>query len=186
MKNQKKQLRFKTEQEFIDEYGGGWRCNAFVKDDVVWPLTMDYLFGTPHDESEVKNGWFIYDEMLTEKPLPKAKKLDAYIDHALDSAYVWIVFRRDNENEANYVRYSNLHKYNILSKSEYRAKYPNKLMFKGYEVKVYGEVIEVECETATKEQVQRFMKVCAKCEKHDISPDDLYYFIDNHKKELGL
>jgi hypothetical protein len=85
-------LRFKTEQEFIDEYGDNWRM------DVNWNLygDMDYLFGLPLPKSfkyenfdeksydtEQKFGikspngdsdWSINKKMLTDKPLPKSKK----------------------------------------------------------------------------------------------------------------
>jgi hypothetical protein len=86
-------LRFKTEQEFIDEFGSNWRY------DINWNLfgDMDYLFGQPFLKSfkyenfvekfydtEQEFGiippnkddsyWIIKKKMLTDKPLPKSKK----------------------------------------------------------------------------------------------------------------
>jgi hypothetical protein len=94
-------FRFKTEQEFIDEYGIEFRnrsilyssiLHKFINVHAVWVLSMDYLFGKPYpfiiqnmnDDNLPKlssgNGYFftIKSYMLTKNetiPTYKPKKL---------------------------------------------------------------------------------------------------------------
>jgi hypothetical protein len=80
---EKRQWRFKTEEEFIAQYGWDWR------DEVRWVSMQDYLFGMPitneqldeeetilisfhrdacpHDAPE----WEIFPEIITTEPLPQ-------------------------------------------------------------------------------------------------------------------
>jgi hypothetical protein len=66
-----KKYRIKTEQEFINEFGEGWKkC-------VGWNTSnhMDYLLGRQLIASCSRlDGWFINDKMITDKPLPKFKQ----------------------------------------------------------------------------------------------------------------
>jgi len=73
--------RFKTEEEFIKEFGLRWRSNIDDDDENQWCWTedddMDYLFGTvleqdfPEDERDIKipspydYGLFVTRNMLT-------------------------------------------------------------------------------------------------------------------------
>lgn len=75
-------LRFKTEQEFLEEFGEGWRsCLQFSH----WSYEMDYLFGLEckpewvnsvqlmHGENRDLHYWGVDPDMVTDKPLPEAK-----------------------------------------------------------------------------------------------------------------
>lgn len=62
--------RFKTEQEFRDEFGKNWR-NYIVHG---WTGSMDILFGQPEDHPEAEI-WSISEDMLTDKLLPSQKEL---------------------------------------------------------------------------------------------------------------
>jgi hypothetical protein len=85
--------RFKTEQEFINEYGGKFRYNYYLDIQIqsCWSENMDYLFGKLYpfviSEFDLKNKLLYMDDyliksfMLTKnviKPTYKPKKL--YID----------------------------------------------------------------------------------------------------------
>jgi hypothetical protein len=68
--------RFKTKQEFVNEYGGKWEGK------VEWSSNMDYLFGLPFnqkpdDEYELypiltdgEYFWWVTEEMITHTPHP--------------------------------------------------------------------------------------------------------------------
>jgi len=43
--NVKYPYRFKTKEEFINEFGPLWRLGS-VRNGIYWSTTMDYLFGT--------------------------------------------------------------------------------------------------------------------------------------------
>jgi len=72
-------LRFKTEAEFVKEYGKYWRERR-----VAWNRKMDYLFGLPCEPEWVghKQGmhpdkcpskeliWWVSQDMVTTAPLP--------------------------------------------------------------------------------------------------------------------
>jgi len=74
--------RFKTEQEFIEEFGKEWR-NQLAKNKYpnMWVASMDYLFGEvlepiiaetyykfPSSDISI-DGWAIDKKMITDKPL---------------------------------------------------------------------------------------------------------------------
>lgn len=83
--------RFKTEQEFIAEYGEEWRDGL---PDAVWfSDTMNYLFGLPFDKPTANRGalypdlvprtskWVVRDWMLTDKPHPyEGKEVFVYLN----------------------------------------------------------------------------------------------------------
>ena len=75
-----KKYRFKTEEEFIKEFGDNWRCSI----DIFWITEMDYLIGTeyPHDidinkytkeipsinrRNNMYDRWAISKKFITEK-----------------------------------------------------------------------------------------------------------------------
>lgn len=81
-------LRFKTEDEFIQEFGEDWRGLAY------WPVAMNYLFGLPcrpewvgnrqdmhSDKTNGDSAWRVYPDMVTDKPLPEAKSAPAPFDN---------------------------------------------------------------------------------------------------------
>ena len=206
-----KQLRFKTKQEFIDEFGDeyDWRCNAFVEDDVVWPGTMDYLLGTPHDGSEVKDGWFIYNEMLTDKPLPEEKpqdegllrggligkpedqKPDAYINRMVASYIELVAWDGIKSYTIMCPPKTLADNYNLLSESEYKAKYPNKMAFKEWEVTLNQDNLKIGCVKIDIEAVRLIHNAIYKSESTPedlmkVSMYDFYNFLCDHKEELEL
>jgi hypothetical protein len=83
------QYRFKTEQEFIEEFGKGWKHqwknyslpNIYNLVEVDWTDEMGFLFGEilepeisetiyRNPSAQIKiDGWIISKEMITDKPL---------------------------------------------------------------------------------------------------------------------
>lgn len=62
--------RFKTEKEFLEEYGEDWRGM------VGWRSVdnaMDYLLGTPYDPINNTVAWSTSNRMFTDKPLPQTQ-----------------------------------------------------------------------------------------------------------------
>lgn len=63
--------RFKTKEEFLNEYGPNWRKTV----PQMFPEGMDYLCGLPYSDNipfrDYHQGWTISHEMLTDAPLPR-------------------------------------------------------------------------------------------------------------------
>lgn len=117
--------RFKTEQEFKEEFGDDWRKKLkYSWNEIGY---MDYLFGKDYTK-EVEKEWCISTDMLTTDPLPEkevekeAVKKDAYIDK--DDAGKWYVKRLTKGKYRSVNIINNAYRYNILSKGDYQKKYP--------------------------------------------------------------
>lgn len=84
MEHTKKSLRFKTREEFEKQYGPDWKNKLAIH----WNHNggMDYLFGQPHDGSEILDSyidghlwrWGISEDMLTIDPLPGKIGISSY------------------------------------------------------------------------------------------------------------
>ena len=198
------QLRFKTEQEFIEEFGEDWRYKRFGENGLPWPLPMDYLFGQPHDGSRKKDDWIISLDMLTDKLLPEIKvpkekqeKPDAYIFSISEyySRYnVLITAHIDNHKTRLQITPEQLTEFNILSESNYKAKHPDKLMFKEWEIEVTNTCIDIGCKTYTKETLRNFLFIIKEIEREaketetevNVQLYNIIQFLKKHKEELGL
>jgi hypothetical protein len=79
MNNMIKKYRFKTEQEFIDEFGKDFRnkfelynikTNKFIVVHDCWVSSMDYLFGKPYNKVDIflpkADNYYICEFMITE------------------------------------------------------------------------------------------------------------------------
>ena len=189
------QLRFKTEQEFIDEFGEDWRYKRFGENGLPWPLPMDYLFGNPHNGTFEESGWAISPDMLTDKALPE--KPDAYIfsiNEYYNRYYVFITAYINNQKTQFRITPEQLTEFTIISYDEYKTKYPDKLMFKEWEIEVTNTCIDIGCKTYTKETLRNFLFIIEEIERETKETEteinkQLYntiQFLKKHKEELGL
>lgn len=115
--------RFKTEQEFIKEFGEDWRKI------VGWttPNNMDYLFGQYYNDKVIYYYTIIPNMLTTDPlpndPLPKKEKEDAYIDMH-DVSDDWEVFQLVGGGYIAVCPSCLAYRYNILETEDYQRKYP--------------------------------------------------------------
>jgi hypothetical protein len=191
--------RFKTEQEFIEEFGEEWISKT--KYHWYYPY-MNHLFGKEYERADIK-GLMISSDMLTTEPLPasekKEEKRDAFIDSFVTGKtgeqYRVYVYSEDEQQYSAICGVKHAHLYNILSKEDYQRKHPlpeKKLMFKDWIVTPQKNVIHIGCDNTsfpirfTKEDVKSFWAIALTAEENGVNLHELYVWIDNHQKELGL
>jgi hypothetical protein len=107
-------LRFKTEAEFVKEFGEDWRHTG----DKRWNKAMDYLFGLPcnpewigklesiHPEKCQQRGhiWSIGEWMVTTDPLPQEQTEAVSQEAPVNKwAFLYACYKGDTEVVAKYI-----------------------------------------------------------------------------------
>ena len=110
-------------------------------------------------------------------------KADAYIGgHPISLYFYNDKFKNIDKGES--VR--GAYKYNIMSEVDFKAKYPDKLKFKGHNVDVSTTRIKVGCQTYDKEEIETFFEIATDMNDNNVKFDEAYDFIRYNYKELGL
>ena len=110
----------------------------------------------------------------------------------MDSHNLFVILKTPNHTSIE-VSIDDLHEYNILSREEFDAKYPPEpmLKFKKWEVTA-GEYIEFGCPghdpvvILEPKQIREFMTIMDYIRKYKQDANDVYDWLKEHKKQLGL
>ena len=166
-----------------------------------WMGEDDYLYFNNHTieteltpqqfmEGEVPGPMGAFDHALLQDRIEKneagkAKKPDAYIGgHPVHIIYLNNSGDKDSDN----VREA--YKYNILSEEDFKAKHTPQLKFKEWKVTVGDKSVKIGCQEFRKVDAERFTEFVTRCRSdhsaHSLSMDEVFDFIMDHKKELGL
>ncbi len=119
----------------------------------------------------------------------KAKKPDAYITKAGSRDYV-IKFWDGEDKRVRTGFMDEAHKYNLITPEDFKAKHSPQLKFKEWKVTVGDKSVKIGCQEFRKVDAERFTEFVTRCRSdhsaHSLSMDEVFDFIMDHKKELGL
>jgi len=105
--------RFKTKEEFEQEFGNGWENNIHGE----WASSMNYLFGQYQDEVDTKS-WIISEDMLTTNPLPTKETLPKGTMFSIGDIKYMTTINVDEENYTKKPISRSTHKRTFMSFGE--------------------------------------------------------------------
>ncbi len=127
-----------------------------------------------------REGWTLDSLEVTEQNDPS--RPDAYIDkyHQL-----WVQIS-DAGDPMPVAPVNESWKYNLMSEEAFKAKYPDKLKFKEWEVTPGTRVVKIGCETFYKKDLGGFSKVMQFLNTHKVDAKEFCTFLYCNKEKLGL
>ena len=111
------------------------------------------------------------------------EKTDAYVTGSDEVGYIII---QTTDKLKTKVIPQEVHQYNIISEEEFKAKHPDKLKFKEWEVVEKGDDIKVGCLLFFKADLKAFLSVVDEIFLNKCDCRDVQRFLIDNRKQLGL
>jgi len=148
------------------------------------PVDDEYLKVYDQELKQMETGSLVNRAGSGEAKKHDCSKYDAYISGS--NTLVWY----ENNEICSNLSVLHAYKFNLMSEEDFKAKHPDTLMFKNWEVTVEGKNIRVAChghagEVFRKVDIERWMKTGHKIFVN-ASIEDAFEFLDANKEKLGL